>query len=626
MRPATMADAPAPALPKGLSLGQKLSALEQDIEARVAGAGKGVLRTLEAGRRGVDALFHQNLKASSPLTSCVWCGLKHPVTRSLTTMIVLLLNLFVYYGDPATFSNSESYGTMIGDIWHGWFEPDEVGWFLLRWMVMIFLGLLGLGVGIKLQHWLRDTWHLALFGYDNGEHETREPLASQDGALFLVICSTCMSWWIGLKIYNGCMPLNHKVGSGMHKWDYAFFNLMLAGLFTFSSDVWNVVTVVDQMAQAIEHERVGVSQEAVGALYAPKGSALERFAAWFVHRRLSLTRVSLLGGWLVGGSFMIWRYKVTKHVLYDTEGTSREVGRSPFWTRESNTEFTRHFVACVVACLNVLIVMQDWDFPDFSEGEIKISALDMKALRFEHCFSWLRKHLPPIYVSGKWVNYLGVLMGMGFDWGYWFMTTLPFRPCDYAQLWESRTHNIYTLTRPKKVQERRAGDAAAKRCWWFTDNPLISLYDHPLDEARNQTQAWYDPLGATWAEHSLDDDAWYRSNTEPHAVLVGTGSFTGTYTTGELNEYIYVQRGAWLLYLMCLIPIFAIVAFWYLVFTHEKVHCFNRTRVRELLRGGDESRLKALLSSKRCCVCLAKKPVDTVAPAQAPTVDEADLE
>ena len=26
---------------------------------------------------------------------------------------------------------------------------------------------------------------------------------------------------------------NHKVGSGMHKWDYAFFNLMLAGLFTF---------------------------------------------------------------------------------------------------------------------------------------------------------------------------------------------------------------------------------------------------------------------------------------------------------------------------------------------------------------------------------------------------------
>lgn len=134
----------------------------------------------------------------------------------------------------------------------------------------------------------------------------------------------------------------------MHKWDYAFFNLMLAGLFTFSSDVWNVVTVVDQMAQSIEHETSGVSAEAVGMLYAPKGSRLERCAAWFVKHRLTLTRVGLISGWCIGGGIMIWRYEVTKEVLYDTSGTKHEVGRSPFWTKEGNTEFTRHFVACVV--------------------------------------------------------------------------------------------------------------------------------------------------------------------------------------------------------------------------------------------------------------------------------------
>ena len=79
------------------------------------------------------------------------------------------------------------------------------------------------------------------------------------------------------------------------------------------------------------------------------------------------------------------------------------------------THIRKWSVSTQVAFLNVLIVMQDWDFPDFSEGEIKISALDIKALKFEHCFEWLRKHLPPIYVSGKWVNYLGVLMGMGLN-------------------------------------------------------------------------------------------------------------------------------------------------------------------------------------------------------------------
>ena len=30
-------------------------------------------------------------------------------------------------------------------------------------------------------------------------------------------------------------------------------------------------------------------------------------------------------------------------------------------------------------------------------------------------------------------------MGAGFDWAYWFMTALCFRPCDYAQLWDSET-------------------------------------------------------------------------------------------------------------------------------------------------------------------------------------------
>ena len=72
---------------------------------------------------------------------------------------------------------------------------------------------------------------------------------------------------------------------------------MLAGLFTFSSDVWNVVTVVDQMAQSIEHETSGVSAEAVGMLYAPTGSRLERCAAWFVKHRLTLT--CWVNEWLV---------------------------------------------------------------------------------------------------------------------------------------------------------------------------------------------------------------------------------------------------------------------------------------------------------------------------------------
>ena len=34
---------------------------------------------------------------------------------------------------------------------------------------------------------------------------------------------------------------------------------------------------------------------------------------------------------------------------------------------------------------------------------------------------------PPLYISGKWFNYFGLMIGVGFDWAYWFMTALPFR-------------------------------------------------------------------------------------------------------------------------------------------------------------------------------------------------------
>ena len=363
----------------------------------------------------------------------------------------------------------------------------------------------------------------------------------------------------------------------MHMWTYAFFNLVLAGLFTFVSDSWNVVTVVDQMCQAVD-QKAGVGYEAYAA---PGGEHSKTAAAarWFVERRLAITRSALVVLWGVGVPLMVADYVRVDAILSGDAEPGEAVGRSAFWSSAANDEFARHFVGCLVAALNILIVMQDWDFPDFSGGDIKISALDIESLRFDHCCAWVRKLVPPIYVSGKWVNYMGILMGLAFDWGYWFMTSLCFRPCDYAQFWESDTGKIYALTRPKKVQEAHAGAAAALDCAWFTDSPLLQLAKVPYD-AVNRTL--------------YDDDAWFRS-AEPHVVLVETGTFTGAYTVDEQDAYVYVADGAWLMWMMCLIPVGAWVVFWWLVFTHEKVHCLNYRDVvsyldkhRERIAGEDD--------------------------------------
>jgi len=105
------------------------------------------------------------LSSSSPLSSTAWWLAKHPITRLASCVFVTFANLFVYYGDPATYSPAKSYGTLVGDIYHGWFQPDVPGWLTMRLLVMCLLGVAGLRAGLFLQRRvLRDGLKLALFG------------------------------------------------------------------------------------------------------------------------------------------------------------------------------------------------------------------------------------------------------------------------------------------------------------------------------------------------------------------------------------------------------------------------------------------------------------------------------
>lgn len=53
----------------------------------------------------------------------------------------------------------------VGDIYHGFFEPDDPGWLVLRLSVMGVLGLVGFRVGLWLHgSVLRDTFKLTMFG------------------------------------------------------------------------------------------------------------------------------------------------------------------------------------------------------------------------------------------------------------------------------------------------------------------------------------------------------------------------------------------------------------------------------------------------------------------------------
>lgn len=174
----------------------------------------------------LDPHYRDALLSGSPVNSYFWWGFKHPITRLFTSVLVMFLNLYVWLGDPASYSNAKSYGTFVGDIYHGFLEPDDIGWFLLRWIIMILFGLLGNWLGIGLHRLLRDYFRLVLFGYNNGRNPKRDPLAHQDGAFFCCACLISGMWFIGLKLYalvltKAQVHPNHIPNSGMHNWTYA---------------------------------------------------------------------------------------------------------------------------------------------------------------------------------------------------------------------------------------------------------------------------------------------------------------------------------------------------------------------------------------------------------------------
>jgi hypothetical protein len=290
-----------------------------------------------------------------------------------TCLFVLFANFYVYLGDPASYSQSKSYGTLVGDIYHGFMQPDEPLWLAARYTLMLGLAALGTWCGILLQQrFLRDYCHLVLFGFDNGRSRYRDPLADQDGAAVTVGLCVCGCWFVGLKLYAGVLTVcgaanQHIPDSGMHNWTFAGYNLALAGVLTFVGDWFNVGAIFDQMLQTV-HAKEGDGYLAYAAQWPTKTlrakdasgcggcggccasseesqTRFEWWAAWWAPRRLWVTRAYLLLGWPPVLCLYFWYFDYILKTLNPEPAEARaagvSVGKQWFWTANMNTEFLR---------------------------------------------------------------------------------------------------------------------------------------------------------------------------------------------------------------------------------------------------------------------------------------------
>lgn len=93
-----------------------------------------------------------------------------------------------------------------------------------------------------------------------------------------------------------------------------------------------------------------------------------------------------------------------------------------------------------------------------------------------------------------------------------------------------------------------------------------------------------DPKAISAALSAATDDYFVNLAAETgfegmQVIRLETGIFTGAYTIDEDNNYVFTTEGAAKMWAMCIPVVLAWVAIFWLIFTHERVTCFNYGKV-----------------------------------------------
>ena len=117
-------------------------------------------------------------------------------------------------------------------------------------------------------------------------------------------------------------------------------------------------------------------------------------------------------------------------------------------------ELSRSFLASLILLQDLVIVMQDWDFPHFvTDLNIKLPGLLRPSYTLGlcgRCQSPKTKPTCEIKISGKWFNYGIIVMVMMFDLNMW-KNQMIYSPEDFGQYVNPKTKKIHVVLNANNV-------------------------------------------------------------------------------------------------------------------------------------------------------------------------------
>lgn len=368
---------------------------------------------------------------------------QHPYARLFVAYFVIFCNFFIYAEDPVSHSRANCTIPLIGnDFAFVTYRYPPGGWSVLKvfmWLIAIVAGLLaGKFFFHKLlfNRWMR----LSMFKHDSG-------------SWMVMFLTTLVSLFIFSFIYNGFLSAGGDKLSLYHVTSYLGIQndsfMKAAGLGTWMGDFVTAWMVTDMMLQ--------------DKLYPNWNKRLRKI--W----KTGWTRIYLFWVVLIIATAIVATGIITDFVKWDS--LNRDF--------VSTNELSRAFLASFILVMDLLIVMQDWEFPHFQGNmDIKLPGVDTASFYFR-LPRFLKKENWHVHITGKWFNYGIIMLVIILDLNMW-KNQIFYSPFLFGQYTDPGSY-IYTVTDTKFLET--ANETTLSYAWRSQN----------INPATNQSFATTDP-------------------------------------------------------------------------------------------------------------------------------------
>ncbi|XP_068789910.1 transmembrane protein 117 isoform X1 [Struthio camelus] len=342
---------------------------------------------------------------------------QHPWSRLVVAYLVIFFNFLIFAEDPVSHSQTEANVIVVGNCFSFVTNkyPEGGGWRFLKvllWLLAILTGLIA-GKFLFHQRLFGQLLRLKMFREDHGSWMT-------------MFFSTILFLFIFSHIYNLFLIMAGNMSAYIITDFMGIKNenfMKVAAVGTWMGDFVTAWMVTDMMLQDKPYPDWGKSARA----FWKKGN-IRIILFWTV--LFTLTSVVVL---IITTDWISWD-KLNRGFL-------------------PSDEVSRAFLASFILVFDLLIVMQDWEFPHFmGDVEVNLPGLPSAHMQFKvPYFQKIFKEEYHIHITGKWFNYGIIFLVLILDLNMW-KNQIFYKPHEYGQ-YIGPGQKIYTVKDSESLKD-----------------------------------------------------------------------------------------------------------------------------------------------------------------------------